>query len=620
MCGISGFVGKGSQKNLLTMTDVIRHRGPDDRGHFLKDGVGFGHTRLSIFDLSPAGHQPMWNDRKDVAIIFNGEIYNFKELKKNFNLEQKYHFQSKSDTEVVLHLYEEFGEDCFEKLDGMFAIAIYDFKKRTLLLARDRIGEKPLYWGIFDDTFVFGSEPGTLLAHPLVKHELDLESLAQYLTREYVPTPRSIFKGIYKLEPAHYLLYREGRVGKKFFWNIPAGVASISFEEALSGFDKLLEKSIGDRLAADVPVGIFLSGGIDSSTIAYYAQKASSQKIKTFSIGFEEESFDESAYAEQVATFLGTAHYHQRVTAQDSLNVLLESVSVLGEPLADPTIIPTLLLSKFTRQRVTVALGGDGGDELLAGYNTFQADKLVSLYQSIPSGIRDRLIEPLINSLPASDKHFSLSFKLQKFIEGANFAPLERHGRWLQAFSKEELPDLLIPDTYQEMVKVYPYPSGDAHLPQDILNSYLHSYLMDCLLAKTDSASMCYALEVRAPFLGTEIVEFLITLPYEYKLHGFITKYILKELMKDKLPQNIVYRKKKGFGVPVSEWLKKDLKPLLLDMLSRERITRQKIFNPDRVQKIIVEHLSGKRNNHKKLWTLLTFQLWADKFLNKTSV
>jgi len=338
MCGISGFVGKGSQKDLLTMTDVIRHRGPDDRGHFLKDGVGFGHTRLSIFDLSPAGHQPMWNDRKDVAIIFNGEIYNFKELKKNFNLEQKYHFQSKSDTEVVLHLYEEFGEDCFEKLDGMFAIAIYDFKKRTLLLARDRIGEKPLYWGIFDDTFVFGSEPGTLLAHPLVKHELDLESLAQYLTREYVPTPRSIFKGIYKLEPAHYLLYREGRVGKKFFWNIPAGVASISFEEALSGFDKLLEKSIGDRLAADVPVGIFLSGGIDSSTIAYYAQKASSQKIKTFSIGFEEESFDESAYAEQVATFLGTAHYHQRVTAQDSLNVLLESVSVLGEPLADPTL------------------------------------------------------------------------------------------------------------------------------------------------------------------------------------------------------------------------------------------------------------------------------------------
>ena len=230
MCGISGFVGKGSQKNLLTMTDVIRHRGPDDRGHFLKDGVGFGHTRLSIFDLSPAGHQPMWNDRKDVAIIFNGEIYNFKELKKNFNLEQKYHFQSKSDTEVVLHLYEEFDENCFEKLDGMFAIAIYDFKKRTLLLARDRIGEKPLYWGIFDDTFVFGSEPGTLLAHPLVKHELDLESLAQYLTREYVPTPRSIFKGIYKLEPAHYLLYREGRVGKKFFWNIPAGAAKWGFK------------------------------------------------------------------------------------------------------------------------------------------------------------------------------------------------------------------------------------------------------------------------------------------------------------------------------------------------------------------------------------------------------
>src|SRR3989344_4946680 len=607
MCGIAGFVGVGREEDISRMTNTLLHRGPDDQGTYVGHKIGLGHTRLSILDLSLSGHQPMWNDRKDIAIIFNGEIYNFKELKKEFSLDKKYHFQSETDTEVILHLYEELREKCFEKLDGMFAIAIYDVREGKLLLARDRLGEKPLYWGIFEDTLVFGSELHTLLEHPLVNRELNLEALSQYLVREYVPTPLSIYKGIYKLEPAHYLIYENSEILKKSFWSIREMKNSISFEEALNNFDKILEKSVSDRLVADVPVGIFLSGGIDSSTIAYYAQKLSNNKIKTFSIGFDEESFDESIYAKQVSEFLSTEHYHRKVSAKDSLELISDVSSISGEPFADPSIIPTLLLSKFTREKVTVALGGDGGDELFAGYPTFQADKLVSLYEYLPLFIRNNLIEPIINALPASDKNFSISFQLQKFIEGAKFPPLERHGRWLQSFSPEEIKILLNGTSH------YSYRESKVASPQDILNSYLSSYLTDDLLVKVDRASMHYALEVRAPFLGKEAVEFLTTLPYEYKLHGFTTKYLLKELMKDKLPKNIVYRKKKGFGIPVSEWLKYEMKPLLLETLSPAKLKEQGIFNAGYVEKIIGEHLSGAKNNRKKLWTLLMFQLWYDK-------
>jgi len=475
------------------------------------------------------------------------------------------------------------------------------------------MGEKPLYYAVFGETFIFGSELGALLKHQLVRRELNLEALAQYLTRGYVPTPLSIFKGIFKLEPAHYLIYKNREILNKSFWSIPSQVSSLSFKEALSNFDRILEESVSERLVADVPVGVFLSGGIDSSTIVYYAQKVSDRRVKTFSTGFDEESFDESIYAKQVAEFLSTDHYHHRVNAKDSLDVLADLASTSEEPFADPSIIPTLLLSRFTRKTVTVALGGDGGDELLAGYPTFQAEKLVSLYKLIPLFLRDNAIEPIINNLPVSDKNFSLSFRLQKFIEGVSSSPLERHSRWLQAFSSEEMKDILTEEVYNHVVGVNPYPINKTHSSQDVLNSYLHSYLMDDVLVKVDRASMHYALEVRAPFLGQKVVEFLAALPYEYKLRGLTTKYLLKELMKDKLPRSIVYRKKKGFGIPVSEWLKKDLKPLLLELLSTDRLSKQGIFNQNHVSRIVEEHTSGVRNNSKKLWTILVFELWYDK-------
>jgi asparagine synthase (glutamine-hydrolysing) len=612
MCGIAGFIGVGDEKILRGMVGTVQHRGPDDLGVYYREGVGLAHARLSVIDLSQRGHQPMWNEDGSIVIIFNGEIYNFKDLKKEFSLEKKYHFQSETDTEVILRMYEELGERCFEKLDGMFAIAIYDTKKKRLLLGRDRIGEKPLYWGVFGDTIIFGSELNVLLAHPLVKKELNFSALAQYLVREYVPTPNSIFNNIFKLEPAHYLVYEDGKVFNKTFWNINISVNNISFKSALHSFDKVLEESIQERLVADVPVGVFLSGGIDSSTIAYYAQKVSGGKIKTFSIGFDEESFDESEYAKEVAEFLSTDHYHKKISAEDCLNILDEAVLALGEPHADPSIIPTMLHSKFTKDKVTVSLGGDGGDELLAGYPTFQADKLFFLYNNLPVFIRKNIIEPIINKLPTSDKNFNISFKLQKFVEGVT-AKSERHGRWLQAFSKEEIKDLLNESIYKEVKETIFYEDNGSSA-QSALNSYVSSYLMDGVLVKLDRASMRYALEVRAPFLSGKVVDFLTTLPYEYKFNGFTTKYILKELMKDKLPKNIVYRKKKGFGVPVSEWLKKDLKPKLLELLDDERLRKQGIFNADYVKKLIEDHMSGAKNNRKKLWTLFMFQLWFGKY------
>jgi len=617
MCGIAGFIGGGDEKDLLNMINSIQHRGPDDQGHFINNGVALAHARLSIIDLSEAGHQPMWNDDKSVAIVFNGEIYNFKKIKKEFDLINKYKFRSETDTEVILYLYEEIGEMCFEKLDGMFAIAIYDFRNNKLVLARDRTGEKPLYWGTFNKTLIFGSELQALKKHSFVKTDLNREALGQYLVREYVPTPMTIFQNIYKLEPAHYLIYQDDKITKKSFWSMPSNTTTSSFNKSLTELGSILEKSIEDRIVADVPVGIFLSGGLDSSTLTYYAQKISDKKVKTFSIGFNEKSFDESNYAKQVSNFLSTDHYHKNITAQESINTLDKALISMGEPLADPTIIPNLLLSEFARSEIVVALGGDGADEILAGYPTFQAEKIIFIYKLIPAFLREYIIEPIIKSLPTSDGDFNLPFKLKKFIEGVNYPPIERHQRWLQAFSKEDLSNLLTIDFYKDISNINPYficIESQNNSKQGLLNSYVYSYLMDGVLSKTDKASMHYGLEVRAPFLGQEILEFITELPYKYKINGFKTKYILKELMKDKLPKNIVYRKKKGFSIPVSEWLKKDFSPLLQKTFSREKIMEQGIFNVDYVENLINEHNLGKKDHRKKIWTLLIFQLWYDRF------
>src|SRR3990167_5633632 len=400
MCGIAGFIGQGDKKILSQMTDSIRHRGPDDEGFFVLGETHLGMRRLSIIDLA-GGKQPIFNEEGQMGVIFNGEIYNFLELKDKL-VKNGHQFKTKSDTEVIAHLYEEEGEQLFKKLNGMFAVALWDNKKKKLVLARDRFGKKPLYYCVFDQTFVFGSELKAILKHPSVKRELDLEALNYYLTYEYVPTPKTIFKNIFKLEPASYLILHNGKIEKERFYQIKFGLypEKLSEREYLAEFDKGLEMAVSSRLISDVPLGIFLSGGLDSGTIAYYAQKASSQKIKTFSIGFSDPSFD--------------------------------------EPLADASIVPTYLLSKFTKEKVTVALSGDGGDELLMGYPTFQAHQLARYYLKIPRGIREKFLKQIIGRLPVSFGNISLDYRLKRFILGLEYKPEYHDLIWIGSFTDKE--------------------------------------------------------------------------------------------------------------------------------------------------------------------------------------
>lgn len=627
MCGIAGYFGSGDSQILKKMSDAISYRGPDDEGFYVEKNLGLAHRRLAIIDLSPSGHQPMSNEDGNIQIIFNGEIYNFEELKKG--LLKKHLFKGYSDTEVIVHLFEEIGPKAFSKLEGMFAIALYDKKEGKLFLARDRMGKKPLYYGIFNNTLLFGSEPKSLMAHPAFVKELDMLSLNKYFQYEYVPTPHTMFKGMFKLEPGHYATYDGTSISKTKFWDVPivSKKENISIEDALVRFDSLLYTAVKKRLMSDVPLGIFLSGGIDSSTVAYYAQKIATESntkpIETFSIGFSEDSFDESKYAKKVSEHLNTNHHEKILSAKDSLILIPTIADFLDEPIADASIIPTFLLSRFTRESVTVSLGGDGGDELLSGYDTFIAHKLCSLYEKIPLILRKNILEKILLSMPSSFKNMSFDFKIKKFINGFYGDKKYRNQRWLGAFTDVDRKKLFNTAVTKEIEGVNVFEDIDRYIENigkdvsyddQLMYEYLRTYMMDDILVKVDRASMYNSLEVRAPFLDTQLIEFLVSLPKEFKLRGFTTKYLLKRLMKDKLPREIVYRKKKGFGIPLAKWLREELRPLVLELLSKDKLQKQGLFNPEYVHILIEEHFSKKADNRKQIWTLLVFQMWYDRW------
>ena len=622
MCGIAGFFGKSEEKALRDMIETIRRRGPDDLGIYYNGTVGLAHARLSVIDESSRGHQPMWNERKDIAIIFNGEIYNFKELKKEFDLEKKHRFQSETDTEVILHLYEELGERCFEKLGGMFAVAIFDSVGQKLVLARDRMGEKPLYWSLQKNNFVFASEFGAMISSGLVEKEIDLASLDKYLLFDYVPTPHTMLKNVYKLEPATYLVYEKGSICKQTFWSPPQILLSMEENDSITHLDGLLNKSVISQLVSDVPVGVFLSGGIDSSTIAWYAQKNSKDPINTFSIGFKDSDFDESQYAREVASLLGTHHHERIITPADALILIRQIPEVFSEPVADASVIPTLLLSQFTRGKVKVALGGDGGDELFAGYPTFHAESLFSAGGRL-GGLLRKMGGVIINSLPPGDGNFSLLFNLKKFISSDKTDREYRHMEWLGSFPEKERHSVMTGNLSVAAQKHTVFEDVDRYkneyVQPDPLNKllyvYLRSYLMDQVLVKVDRASMHHALEVRAPLLNHAVVEFLFSLPYSLKYKNFQTKYLLKKLMRGRLPDNILDRKKKGFGIPLSRWLKGELKELCNDLLSSEEISRQGLFNPEYVARLKTDHFEGKADNRKQLWNIMVFQMWYRRWI-----
>ena len=630
MCGIYGYISLKEPiepETLRRMGHALKHRGPDDEAEWIQNStemsIGLGHKRLSIIDLSPAGRQPMANEDETIWIVFNGEIYNFKDLRKE--LEKKGHrFRSNSDTEVIIHLYEERGTQCLESLKGMFAFALWDNKTKTLFLGRDRIGKKPIHYSVTPSGIVFASEIKALLQHPDMIRELDLKSLSKYLTYEYVPAPDTIFKSIKKLEPGHYLLYRHGKVSLSKYWDIPIEdypIADRTEEQYTEELREILDKAVRDRLVADVPVGLFVSGGIDSGLVAAFAARAS-QQLECFTIGFDEPSFDESRYALQIAQGLGIKPHVKIFHAQEMLRMVERLPDVLDEPLADPSILPLYLLSQFASHKMKVVLSGDGGDELFAGYQTYQAHKLVTYYDALP-GFMKSALRGLASNLPVSHGYLSTDFKIKQFLKGVGVSSEIRFFLWRGAFSNMEKRNLLIPEIQVELqndncyedIFRYVKESGLTKEMERILYLSMKLYLQDNNLVTVDRASMANGLEVRCPLLDHDFVEFVCRLPMDYKLKGFKTKYLLKKAAEGFLPRKVIYRQKRGFGIPVSKWLMGELKELMLDYLSEERIQRQGIFHYPYVHRLIDEQLTKKKDNREPLWTLLVFQIWYERYI-----
>ncbi|HLL76384.1 MAG TPA: asparagine synthase (glutamine-hydrolyzing) [Pyrinomonadaceae bacterium] len=631
MCGITGWaymdarapVPDGAEELLRSMCGRMAHRGPDSEGVMTAEGVALGMRRLAIIDLQ-TGEQPVANEDGSVSVVLNGEIYNYRELRRD--LEARGHkFRTASDTEVLPHLYEEYGEaGMLERLNGMFAFALWDARARRLFLARDPFGEKPLYWGVFGDRLLFASEPKVLLAHPSVETRINLEALRQYLAFDYVPAPLSIYEGIHKLPAAHALTLEGGETKVWPYWRLSYRKPERppTEGEAAEQLRELLADSVRMRLVSDVPLGVLLSGGVDSSAVTAMAVRASAATVKTFSISFAEKSFDESSYARGVADFLGTDHHEERLGANVAADLIGDIGSWLDEPLSDPSVVPTYLLSRFTRQHVTVALGGDGGDELFAGYPMYPAHRLARLYGRVPEAVRRLVVEPAVRGLPVKTKNLSFDFKARRFVEGMRASdPVARHHVWFGSFAPAEQERLLSDAARGTSGDVYDaaralFDSCDAPDPVERMQ-YLDTrlYLSEDILAKVDRTSMAVSLEVRAPFLDRRVAEFAASLPFSYKLRGRTSKYILKRAVRDLLPPFVTRRGKKGFGVPVAEWLKGRLRPLARDLLSPARLARHGLFNPDYVARLQDEHERGRANHRKLLWTLLVFELWHESFV-----
>lgn len=627
MCGIVGYINLNGQligqadNYLPAMCKSIHHRGPDDAGELVMGPVAMGMTRLSIIDLS-TGHQPICNEDGKIWIVFNGEIYNYQDLTK-LVISKGHTLKTTTDTEVIVHLYEEYGVDCLQHLEGMFAFAIWDSEKERLLIARDRMGEKPLHYGVFDGQLIFGSELKGILAHPRSKRELCREALQKYLALEYVPAPLSIFDGIRKLMPAHYLLVKSGQLRSACYWTPKISKEKLSEQAAAERLVDLLSTSTRLRLIADVPVGVFLSGGIDSSSIAALASKVSSGKVKTFSIGFSDSSFDESSYAETVARHIGSEHHLSRFSPGVARATLEELWEYLDEPIADASIVPTYFLSKMTREIVKVALAGEGGDELFGGYPTYQAHKLAGVWRRVPSALRTNLIEPAIRSLPVSMNNLSFDYKAKRFIESANRSPLDRHLNWMGSLPLSEQVQLVKSNvltlTREEDILPDALRLGGGGADDDVVSHIMKvdmiTYLPDDLLVKSDRSSMAASLEVRLPFLAYPLVEFALSQPSSYKVHGMTTKYLLKKSMASLLPEMILKRPKKGFGIPVAKWLRQEFKPLVDELLSESFVKGQGIFEWSYIARLLDEHHTGRFDRRKQLWTLFMFQWWWRKFL-----
>ncbi|MDO8748388.1 MAG: asparagine synthase (glutamine-hydrolyzing) [Candidatus Omnitrophota bacterium] len=630
MCGICGIIdynGNTIDKELINkMNSLMVHRGPDDEGIYiskqrLKPSVGLGHRRLKIIELSESGHQPMSNEDETVWIVFNGEIYNYHDLR--VELENKGHnYKSRSDTETIVHLYEEYGADCVRHLRGMFSFAIWDKKKDILLLARDRTGKKPLLYTHKNDIFCFASEFMPLLASGLVKREVNYAAINYYLTFGYIPAPLTIYNNVFKLLPAHVLILRNNKINIENYWQLDySKKIKLSEQDAIDETLRLLEESVKIRLHSDVPLGAFLSGGIDSSTIVALMSKLSSKKVKTFSIGFEEDDYNELKYAKNIAKRFDTEH-NEFIVRPKALEILPLLVERFGEPFADSSCIPTYYVSQQTKKHVTVALGGDGGDELFAGYERYQAMILAETYQRMPL-ITKRLIRSLTTILPDSLNQRNGLRRAKRFLDAAAMPFQKRYLKWVCIFD-DKLKQEICDDKFSQLV--------DEAGPLNFIESFLScrnstslidsllftdtmTYLPNDLLVKVDIASMANSLESRSPFLDHILMEFVAKLAPEYKLKARVKKYILKKAVKNLIPKENIHRRKMGFGVPIGKWFRGELKSFLSQtLLSRASLSRG-YFKSDKIKNMVNQHIDGQKDYASQLWTILMLELWHQRFL-----
>ncbi len=627
MCGIAGFfqldghsLPENSHAWLKNMTDAIHYRGPDGEGQWIDGAVALGHRRLSIIDLK-TGAQPMADGSGQIHVTFNGEIYNFPALRKNLE-ENGCVFKTNSDTEVILYAWQEWGEACVERFEGMFAFALWDSRKRVLFCARDRFGKKPFYYTIQQGRFIFASELTAITKFPDLTLSVRPQNLMRYLAYEYVPTPECIYTEVQKIPPSHSLLIAEGKVNLRRYWDMPSPEnINCSEDELAKELRGKLDTAVKRRMISDVPLGVFLSGGIDSSIItALMADKA--DKIKTFSIGFKEASFDESEYARIVAKYYNTDHTEHILSSDYCAEILPDIISRLDEPMADASVAPTYLLSELTRQHVTVALGGDGSDELFAGYEHFIGLKIAEHYNNWPAWLR-KSIESISARIPSSSNYVNFNSALSTFFQGAYAPPWQRvqslltaftpemqEHIWNESFAGEHKDFLKLEQLFAPTKEHFSHWQGPVGNVERAFYVYVRQFLVDDILTKVDRCSMLKSLEVRAPFLDTEVAEFAARMPLKYKLKGFKRKYILKKSCADLLPKEILTRNKRGFQIPVAAWLRGSLRPLVEELLGAHFLQEQNVFSIPYVRELVDTHMSGKKDLRKPLWTLLVLQMW----------
>jgi len=640
MCGICGKITLDSNSRLdealiRGMCGTLAHRGPDDEGVWIRDCfvptssglamtyVGLGHRRLSVIDVSSAGHQPMGNEDGSIWLAMNGEVYNFPELRKD--LEQKGHiFKSHTDTEVILHLYEEKGIDCLGDLRGPFAFAIWDEKRQRLFIARDRMGKKPVYYMYRNQTLIFASEIKAILQDPEVSVEVNRGAVTDYLSYGYVPTPLSMFKGIMKLPPAHFMIYEKGNIKIERYWELDfSKKIKLSEPECCSRIMELAEEAVRIRMISDVPLGAFLSGGIDSSAVVYMMSKLSSRPIKTFSIGFEDREYSELKFARKIADRFGTEHKEYMVKP-DAIEVLPKLVWHYNEPYADSSALPSYYVAKMTRQEVTVALNGDGGDECFGGYERFMAARFAEYLKIIPAPFLRAIAGRLPESLGLKD----FRTRLKRFLLMASKPYRERHYNWVSIFRDSEKEDLFS-DAFKREIKdrdsfAYLDNAFDRCRSKDVVDKVMSADIMtnllDDLLVKMDIATMANSLEGRSPFLDHKVMEFSASIPSNIKIKGVRLKYILKKALKNKLPDEILGRGKMGFGVPLDSWFRGGLKDYSRGILLSDKCVKREYFRKEALKNILDDHCDGRANNGARIWSLLFLELWHRMFIDKENI